>query len=267
MKFLFISALFILFAGCGKKDESKRRETPIEQVRIEEIMNKQDFECASLGDKCPGGMARLLIINSSDEERSGVCTGFMVSETQLVTNHHCVSTAEDCSNTYIAIYDGSEYAKARCLRIIKSDQDVEDPNDPTRKIDFTVMEINRAYEGEFFKLSASNASANDEIHTWVIDHTGLDKIPANLFESRVTEFECQVADQNERASLMMRKCPIISGNSGSPSLNTQGEVVGVIWGGNATIVDSSLSLSLRRQLDAVGLATEVNHFRNYVEPL
>lgn len=254
--------LFILITACSKDSDSKKRETRIEEQEIQQILDNQNFECASLGGRCPEGIARMFMIDPVNPDLSAVCTGFMVSPNRLVTNNHCVPDASICRNTYIAIYNGSSYEKTRCRSIIRSEQDVDDPNDPTRKLDYTIMETANPYQGGFFPLSLTNAQPFDEINTWVIDHTGLDKFPANLFDSRITEFECEVMNQTERASLMLIRCPIISGNSGAPALNENGEVIGVIWGGSLGGVDSSIDLDIRRELDEVGLATEVNHFRD-----
>jgi V8-like Glu-specific endopeptidase len=263
---LFITFLiiFLLTSACGKKSSSSKRETRIDEQQIEEVMDNQKLECASLGGQCPAGITRLLTVNRADPNSSSVCSGFMVSKNRLITNHHCVATADQCANTYLAIYNGSNYVRTRCQSIIKTEQDVQDPNDPTRKIDYSIIEVADDYSGEFFRLSGTQSSPGDIIQSWVIDHTGLDSIPSNLTDSRITEFSCRVMNQSERDSMVMMKCPVISGNSGSPALNNNGEVIGVIWGGSALSINSSYDLDLRRQLDEIALATDVIYFREFL---
>lgn len=260
---LIIITLLILSVSCSKSSSSGKRETPINEEQIQHVMANQNFECAAVDGSCPAGVARLLIINPLDPNLSAVCSGFMMSPNRLVTNHHCVSTQEFCNGTYIAVYSKTGYTSTKCKLIVETEQDVADPNDPSRAIDYTIMETVDIYDGGFFPLSNNLADAGDLIRAWVIDHTGLDKMPPNLFDARVTELDCRVIDQSSKESLVMKNCAIISGNSGSVALNREGEVIGVIWGGTATSeINSSLDLTLRRQLNELGLATEVNYLRD-----
>ena len=267
IKHLFSVFFLMMLVACGKGDSGgggDQRVPEITREEIQAVMENQRFECASLGGGCPSGIARILIIDQFDTTRSAACTGFMVSPTRLVTNNHCVSTAGTCANTYLAIYDGNNYQPTKCKTILSTSQDVDDPNDPSRKLDFTVMEIETPYQGEFFRLSGANANPGDLIHTWVVDHTGLEGVPSNLTDSRITEFDCEVLDQNSRASLVMIRCPIISGNSGSPAVDTSGNVIGIVWGGSSNTYNSTLDLRIRRRLNEVALATEVDDFREFV---
>ena len=265
MKLIPLILLIFFSVACSKSSSSSKRETTIQQEDVSEIMNNQNFECASLGGSCPSGMARLLIVNPTIPGQSAVCSGFMIGPNRLVTNHHCVPDQTFCNTTFVAIYAGSgrNYLSTRCKSVIRSEQDSPDPNDPNRALDYAILETVNAFSGDVFELSNNLAGAGDLIHSWVIDHTGLDEVPPNLFDSRVTELDCTVLDQSSKASLVMEDCPIISGNSGGAALNTAGEVIGVIWGGTSTgTINSSIDLDIRRQLNELGLATEVNYLRN-----
>jgi V8-like Glu-specific endopeptidase len=191
----------------------------------------------------------------------------MVGPDKLITNNHCVSTQEQCDTTFIAVYDGTSYHSTRCRTIIKTETDGPDANDPERRTDYTLISVSEVYNGKFFPITAKGARPGEILDAWVVDHTGLDIFPPNLTDSRITQLECKVANQNSRASLMMYECPIIAGNSGSPVINRHGEVSGVLWGGTASTFDSTLDLDIRRQLDEIGLATPAEDFRNTDQPL
>ena len=261
--------MMLLLVSCGEaRRSSGKKKATLTQDQIQEIMDHQILTCAGIGGHpCPAGVSRLLTLDQLSADDSYVCSGFMVGPNTLVTNHHCISTIEQCRNTYIAIYDGSSYLQTRCKSIIESQEDYADENDPHRKIDFVVIETVDSYFGTTFELSPSQAQVGDTITAWVVDHIGLDRPLAseqNPYEARITEFSCKVMNQTDSDSLVLETCPIIYGNSGSPILNSLGQVVGVIWGATEAGVNSNMDLALRRSLSGLGIATETIYFKDYV---
>ena len=265
---LFIISLLFFSVSCGKGGRSSgKKYIKITPEQIAYVMDNQVMSCGSIdGKACPEGVSRLMILNRSDADASYVCSGFMVDKTTLVTNHHCVQNLTECNNTYIAVYDGYGYHQTKCKRIIKTLEDYSSANDPRRAIDYTVMEIEDDFFGNTFSLASARASVGDSVTAWVVDHTGLDNIEnPNFFESRITEFNCKVQDQNDSASLVLENCPVIHGNSGSPAVNTFGDIVGVIWGATDADVSSQTDLAIRRSGSGLGIVTEMTHFAEFTK--
>lgn len=260
--------LLLSLASCGGKkgNSNTKKTTTISQQQIEAVMENQEFECAALnGGGCPAGIARLLILNKEDADKSAVCSGFMVGEDTLVTNQHCIPDLAACKNTHIAIYNGLSYERAECERITAVLNDYTDPNDNRKKLDVSIVKINTKYVGEVFKASQTRPKTLDKVTIWAVDHTGLDRASPNLFEARITELECTVSSPTGRASLILNNCPVISGNSGSPVLNQSGSLIGVVWGATAAErIDSSYPLERRRNMDEQGAVTEVIYFKDFL---
>lgn len=272
MKFssvLCILPLLILSVACGKgsSKSSGKKYTKITPEEIELVMKNQLMKCASIdGSDCPVGVTRLLTLNPEAFEKSSVCSAFMVGPKTAVTNHHCIADQAECENTHLAIYKGNgRYQQTICTKIIKTEQDFANANDPRRKIDYTVFEIEATYTGAPFVLSDNRAVVGNTVNAWVIDHTGLENpIQANLLESRITQFACKVESTSDSTSMMLDKCPVIHGNSGSVALNTSGKVIGVIWGATDADVSSQEDLVTRRAGPGKAAVTEMIHFAPWI---
>jgi len=252
---LFILSLFLIVSCGGSKSSSSGKKTvPLQPEEIENILDRQTFDCSSDGP-CPPGMARLFIINPQNTSTSSVCTGFMVSSDRLVTNHHCVSTAEACRNTFISVHTNQGPMKSRCLNIEFTDADSENPAE--RSTDLTVMTIEGNVPSPYFRIHGTKVSPDREVTAWVIDHV-------SVLEARVTELSCYY--QSLESSMLLRNCPAISGNSGSPVvLKGTREVIGILWGSNLpSSIDASFPLNLRMDLPAISLATELFPFRSTI---
>lgn len=262
--FTLVMLMALTACGNGGGSSNGRKKTRITQEQIQNVMDNQIFDCDSLnGGACPSGITRLLIINKEDADDSSVCSGFMVGPETMVTNQHCVSSKIDCDNTYVAIYNGSSYEQNKCESIIKIMNDYSDPNDPRKKLDVAVVKLAARYYGKTFQAASDKPSVYESVTAWVVDHTGLDKKEANLYESRITELRCSVSSDQSSQSLLLDYCPVIDGNSGSPLLDARGDVAAVIWGGSAGEIDSSMDLDERRALPKKAAATEIKYFSEF----
>lgn len=264
-----LTLLFIVTAcGGSKKPSNSERVTKITEEEINYLVNNQDFDCDSVDGtrSCPKGIARLLILNPNNFEKSKVCSGFMVSSDRMVTNNHCVSSQTVCNNTRIIVYDGSSWRhhKTRCQSIVKTERDSFATTDDRHKIDYTVLEVRDPFVGPTIEISETSVSVGDVVSAWVVDHTGLDMTEANLTDARITEFKCTVESQSSSSSIWLKNCPLIYGNSGSAILNTSGKAVGVIWGASEPEVLATLPLYLRRSGSGKATATDMIYFRDWI---
>lgn len=247
--FLFV----VLLISCGKSGDNKKKIVPIKPQDLRSLLEQQHFECESLNGKdCPNGLARLFIVNQIDPNQSGLCTGFLTSSKRLITNAHCIPTQEDCENTYVAVYIDGRTEIAQCGKLIKLYEDFKPLE--RKALDVAIIDLDQEIIGvEGFDYSTNLPIRNQTASIWVVDHL-------SLFLGRITELEC-ILDQKS-SSLIFRKCASIAGNSGSPVLNNQGKVLGILWGSTTDdSIDEFYPLVDRRELAAKTYATDVSYFK------
>lgn len=245
-------AFFI--AACGQTSINGKKKISLSDQTLASIAI-QNFECASLdGTPCPSGIARIFIQNPKDNDDSAVCTGFLSGNNRIVTNNHCVANMDECRNTYISIFNGKTHENVRCKKIIETK--IDEGSLSMKGVDFTVLEIDVKVAAKPLPVSRYRPYAGDILTAWVIDHK-------SLTDSRITELECVY--QTLGNSIQLTNCPVIQGNSGSPLVNSYGEIVGVIWGSTVDEkVGANFPLDERRNLNELALATELKHFRAYL---
>lgn len=253
----YILVSMLLLSGCGKEQSASSKKTVmITPEQINNLLENQSFECESYdGSQCPEGLARVFVLDLNKPENSGLCTGFLTGTNQIITNHHCVSSDKQCASTYFSIHVSGNYEVARCRRIISAKDDGRPL--PEKAIDYSIIEMDRHIRNtEVFKQSTSIPRLESKLTAWVIDHI-------SLFTARITELRCTLKSRID--SLELANCASISGNSGSPILNQQGSIVGVLWGSTTNdSVNEATPLEDRRALEESSYATELKHFRAFL---
>ena len=258
MRMILIFTL-ILVSGlidCDVVFANSRKRIYLTEDDANKAMVLQEFKCAGVqGRICPQGIAKLIIANVSDPSDSGLCSGFLVSPTTLVTNHHCVSNDSECKATRVVVYNGHGYENARCKKIIKAHVDSYREN--RRTVDFSVIQLNHEIKSSmYFKLSNRKLVIGERITPWVIDHLSTTK-------SRITELPCILKDMAQ--GLELSRCASISGNSGSPVINNLSQIVGTLWAADTDdTVTEETALEDRRNSDATSYVTDLQSFRAYI---
>jgi V8-like Glu-specific endopeptidase len=252
---IIICNFLLLITSCGKNSSSSPAPKTVRILpeQVTEVLGNQRFQCASTdGSPCPDGVGRVFILNPADPNTSKLCSGFLISATRLVTNNHCLSSQDECNNTYVSIYSNSGYQNAKCISIVSSQ--VDGTSNQNKTIDYTVMELDQAMTIRPFNLSSTTVAIGDALRAWVVDQI-------NLLDSRITELDCTM--NGTSFSLELKNCPAISGNSGSPVFNSSNEVVGILWGTTAKGIDEQTPLDQRRAMSVFAFVTDEKYFQPF----
>jgi hypothetical protein len=249
----------VLLVSCGKKttdQNSGKKLANITPKQMIAILKDQTFECESInGGVCPEGVARVFVVDENNPTQTGLCSGFLASSNRLVTNQHCISDANDCNRTHIAIYGGGSYEVAQCKTLLAVENDSEELYN--KATDYAVIELDRhIFSVQPLRSARPRPSLSEELSAWVIDHL-------NLYTARITELKCKL--KKFGPSIELSTCAAISGNSGSPVLNSNGEFVGVLWGSNTEdYINEETPLDERRLLEVESYVTDLKYFRKFL---
>jgi V8-like Glu-specific endopeptidase len=255
---ILVLLLSLLVASCGQEVRSRKTkeiEIPITEAEAFAIKTYQNFSCESLnGENCPAGVGRILILNYKSRAKSRLCSGFLISENKFMTNNHCLSTQKECDDSVISIFNGAGAEIVGCKSVIISKSDSR--RTEFRSQDFTILELKKRMNITPFRLSPNSARVGDNLNAWVVDQM-------DAFNARITQLDCLYGQESR--SMVLVNCPAIQGNSGSPVVNSQNEIVGILWGGSENDLDEKVPLATRRIRNEKALVTDIRFFRAYAE--
>ncbi|WP_424830897.1 trypsin-like serine peptidase [Ruegeria sp.] len=159
--------------------------------------------------------------NKNGVRKRYVCTGFMVSDSTMITNHHCVATADVCKTTKVLFgYQKSDAfftapkEQFGCVKVLKAD----------RNLDVALLELDgkpgAVSEWGSLKLSSSVPVTGQKL--FLVQH------PAGE-PKQISDYDCSVSKSPvngyEKDLDLAHECDTLGGSSGSPVFNEEGEVI------------------------------------------
>lgn len=190
------------------------RDFDLEDIEYIRINQPEIFEASR-------PVAKISFVSSKGP---AVCTGFMVSDNRMLTNHHCINTDEICKSADVIFgfnksRDLLGEEMQRCLRLIDKDE----------KLDAALIEIAGSPGIRWGSLAFSDSDPTVHEPAVVVQH------PAG-FHKFVSRIDCVVstmpADGVIPGSDFGHSCDTMEGSSGSPVLRRADlKVVGLHhWG-------------------------------------
>jgi hypothetical protein len=247
LRILLLLSLAVLMSACGRPEGKKLsiQKIPITPEQMALIIANQTITCSD-PSFCPEGIARMFSINFEDSNESTTCSAFLVEPDLVMTNTHCVhgrdmDLEKICSGLYFVFPgQGSTYS-AQCSNIIWSNRrQTSRINYRSGDNDFALIRLDRNMPFTPFTIRFGGLKPDSKVFPVVVDQMG-------GYNARITKLECQAERLVEKFGVAkLSNCPVISGNSGSPVLDENQNVVGIIFASsNNTIRNANDALELR----------------------
>jgi hypothetical protein len=242
---ILVPQLFLI--GCAKdntasisQDDSQgyqpfRVHADSEARAREKAKNGQVRCVGNSSEDCNSAVGMLTMVELPSEV--SMCTAFLVAPRIAMTNSHCIpddlkAAGSNCANRmwlHFPELQGHSQARVGCSRVLTLSQDKADnPIAP----DYAVIELDQAVNRPPLKISREGFKDNSLYQLVKVNPKSISPMVGEL-----TRQICQakhnsilVPDSNEDQSSNMTfgDCEVRQGNSGSPLLDSEGNVSGLI---------------------------------------
>ncbi len=228
--------LCFLTAACGVK-----KGPVISSLSVPGAVSVSDFDDkVEFSADIPQGLAALL---KRELNSIGLCTSFLISESLVLTNSHCVTNIlpEDCGSKlrfHVQTKAGREIRS--CGKILKASELVKGS---MFKPDYAVIELSAPVAtAAIYPISREGFQDKEQFLVRSIDFSRKDD---GTLRAAYKEGHCQAVAfsvigffSEHKSSIVPifptdatnNNCQVIRGNSGSPVQNASGKVVGVLFG-------------------------------------
>ncbi len=260
-KFNFLSVgvlLSILFtiSGCAKRSDSESKvETRViyeENVPVKKALSLEDatrmartgvLNC-DVGRTCNEQVGLLTVVVQKEEQFGvGQCTFFLVTESIIATNRHCVPDSlinlpDLVSQRMFAIFANSKTnIRVPVQSILKLSTDDYPINkiDPVLSMDYAFLRLSKNTNIKPLILSSKGLQSNLTVYSLSVDPVLVQNgVAGDMKIRRCSVIYNTIAlptfSKPYRPVATFTDCPIIPGNSGSPAVDDEGNVRAIING-------------------------------------
>lgn len=227
------AALLSLLSGCARERAGSQHiyvETK-SLAHAQEVALKSQVSCVGSG-QCHEAVALLAV---ATEDNTYGCNGFLVAPDLMITNSHCVpkelqASGSNCSNRMWAFFPKVDMTPATVVGC-SAVQNVllsRFGNDP----DYALIKLDRPVDRRSLKISRDGATANNptlfRVRTIKENNVLIGELGRGTCEVALNTIPTPFADSIQSPVLSLGTCELKPGDSGSPLLNSQGEVWGLV---------------------------------------
>jgi hypothetical protein len=233
---LMVSCLFLVSCGKKTKSESPRLEpsTPPVVTELDEYLSKQDVGC-DVGVFCPEYIVKIVVVEGSKRR---VCTGFLTDSETVATSTSCLpslmrlenqSCVRDVFFFFPKTFNSSSIERRSCNRVLKVSQ-LETDNPTLWKDDLAFLSLSEPINRRSLFPTREGMTNKSSLTMWSVDK--MDEqfalIRRDTCEVVHNSYFNPLAINEFSAGMTVAGCKFKNGNSGSPLIDEQGLVRGVV---------------------------------------
>ena len=275
----FIS-LLVLMVGCGSKNAQKPKSTVAYFPMGENETLDSSTAQLSLSSNTPPGVGSLLSLREAESldgnMQFGICTWFLVDKNKAMTNSHCVpdklkeNPALNCSSYLQGAFSTREgVKKTKCKKVIFFSNI---PEPVMQNNDYALIELSDSFkDANIFQLNRTGFHEDQKIKILSMHHK---QSSSGAIQSDFKEFSCIVKSsdifgyiKSSNTSPIVgfkeqnsaETCRAVSGNSGSPAVNYNGDLLGILHGApkDVSLAFSEYEIASNKMTEEISVVTNL----------